>query len=36
VLDNPALVAGILGLVAIAVVALLLMQRRRRTTVEDE
>lgn len=37
--DNPALVAAILGLVAVAVVALILGQRRRRstaTTQEDE
>jgi peptide/nickel transport system substrate-binding protein len=37
--DNPALIAAILGLVAVAVVALILVQRRRRatvTTTEDE
>ncbi len=34
--DNPALLAGILGLIAIAVVALYLVRRRRAPTVEDE
>ncbi|HVL54274.1 MAG TPA: LPXTG cell wall anchor domain-containing protein, partial [Vitreimonas sp.] len=36
VMDNPALLAAILGLVAVALVALLLVRRRRRTTVEEE
>lgn len=34
--DNPALLAGILGLVAVAVVALTLVRRRRRATAVEE